>query len=78
MPDDVSAEAFLHADGTPIELGGLQTLLAKYSSTQLSMEFNAAFCSGLLKTRYGEDKQGLQNASLQKDKTKESKGVVEA
>ena len=78
LPDEISAEAFTHPDGTPIDLGGLQSLLAKYSSTRLSMEFNAAFCTGLIKTRYGEDKQGLQNAALQKDKTKESKGVVEA
>ena len=78
MPGDISAEVFTHPDGTKIESGGLQLLLAKYSSTRLSMEFNTAFCSGLLNTRYGEDKQGLQNAALQKDKTKESKGVVEA
>jgi len=78
MPGDISAEVFTHPDGTKIEQGGLQLLLAKYSSTRLSMEFNTAFCSGLLKTRYGEDKQGLQNAALQKDKTKESTGVIEA
>ena len=78
LPDDISAEAFTHPDGTPIDPGGLQLLLAKYSSTRLSLEFNTSFCTGLLKTRYGEDKQGLENAALQKDKTKESKGVVEA
>jgi len=32
----------------------------------------------LLKTRYGEDKQGLQNADLEKDKTEEFSGVIEA
>jgi metal-sulfur cluster biosynthetic enzyme len=77
LPGDISAEAFSHPDGTPIDPGGLQLLLNKASSTRLSMEFNTAFCSGLLKTRYGEDKQGLQNAALQKDKTKESTGVIE-
>ena len=78
LPGDISAEAFTNPDGTPIDPGGLQLLLNKASSTRLSMEFNTAFCSGLLKTRYGEDKQGLQNAALQKDKTKESTGVIEA
>ena len=78
LPGDISAEAFSHPDGTPIDPGGLELLLHKASSTRLSMEFNTAFCSGLLKTRYGEDKQGLQNAALQKDKTKESTGVIEA
>ena len=77
LPGDISAEAFTNPDGTPIDPGGLQLLLNKASSTRLSMEFNTAFCSGLLKTRYGEDKQGLQNAALQKDKTKESTGVIE-
>ena len=78
LPDDIGAEAFSHHDGTPIDPGGLQLLLNKASSTRLSMEFNTAFCSGLLKTRYGEDKQGLQNSALQKDKTKESTGVIDA
>ena len=78
LPGDIGAEAFSHHDGTPIDPGGLQLLLNKASSTRLSMEFNTAFCSGLLKTRYGEDKQGLQNADLEKDKTKESTGVIDA
>ena len=78
LTDDLDAEAFTHPDGTPIDTGGLQLLLNKASSTRLSMEFNTAFCSGLLKTRYGEDKQGLQNVALQKDKTKESTGVIDA
>jgi len=78
LPGDIGAEAFSHHDGTPIDPGGLQLLLNKASSTRLSMEFNTAFCSGLLKTRYGEDKQGLQNAALQKDKTKESERVIDA
>ena len=78
LPGDIGAEAFSHHDGTPIDPGGLQLLLNKASSTRLSMEFNTAFCSGLLKTRYGEDKQGLKNADLEKDKTKESTGVIEA
>ena len=78
LPGDIGAEAFSHHDGTPIDPGGLQLLLNKASSTRLSMEFNTAFCSGLLKTRYGEDKQGLQNSALQKDKTKEYTGVIEA
>jgi metal-sulfur cluster biosynthetic enzyme len=78
LTDDIDAEAFSHPDGSPIDPGGLQLLLNKASSTRLSMEFNTAFCSGLLKTRYGEDKQGLQNVALQKDKTKESTGVIDA
>ena len=78
LPGDIGAEAFSHHDGTPIDPGGLQLLLNKASSTRLSMEFNTAFCSGLLKTRYGEDKQGLQNSALQKDKTKESERVIDA
>ena len=78
LPGDISAEAFSHPDGTPIDPGGLELLLHKASSTRLSMEFNTAFCSGLLKTRYGEDKQGLQNADLEKDKTEEFSGVIDA
>ena len=78
LPDDISAEAFTHPDGTPIEPGGLELLLHRASSTRLSMEFNTAFCSGLLNTRYGKDKQGLQNAALLKDKTKEPTGVIDA
>ena len=78
LSGDISAEAFSLPDGTPIDPGGLQLLLNKASSTRLSLEFNTAFCSGLLKTRYGKDKQGLQNAALQKDKTKESTGVIDA
>ena len=78
LSGDISTEAFSLPDGTPIDPGGLQLLLNKASSTRLSMEFNTAFCSGLLKTRYGEDQQGLQNAALQKDKTKESTGVIDA
>ena len=78
LPDDVGAEAFTHPDGTPIDPGGLELLLHRASSTRLSMEFNTAFCSGLLNTRYGKDQQGLQNAALLKDKTKESTGVIDA
>ena len=78
LPGDVSAEAFTNHDGTPIDPSGLQLLLKKASSTRLSMEFNTAFCSGLLKTRYGKDKQGLQNVALLKDKTKEPTGVMDA
>ena len=76
LPDDISAEAFTHPDGTPIDPGGLELLLHRASSTRLSMEFNTTFCSGLLKTRYGEDQQGLQNADLEKDKTEEFIGVI--
>ena len=65
LPGDISAEAFTHPDGTPIDPGGLELLLHRASSTRLSMEFNTAFCSGLLKTRYGEDQQGLKNADLE-------------
>ena len=78
LPGEISAEAFTHPDGTPIDPGGLELLLHRASSTRLSMEFNTAFCSGLLKTRYGEDQQGLQNADLEKDKTEEFSGVIEA
>jgi len=78
LPVDISAEAFTHPDGTLIDPGGLELLLHRASSTRLSMEFNTTFCSGLLKTRYGEDQQGLQNADLEKDKTQEFTGVKEA
>ena len=77
LPGDISAEAFTNPDGTPIDPGGLQLLLNKASSTRLSMEFNTAFCSGLLNTRYGKDKQGLQNLALLNDKTKEPTGVID-
>jgi metal-sulfur cluster biosynthetic enzyme len=78
LSGDIKDEAFTHHDGTSIDPGGLKLLLNKASSTRLSMEFNAAFCTGLLNTRYGEDKQGLQNAALLKDKTKEPTVVINA
>ena len=51
LPGDISAEALPHPDGTPIDPGGLELLLHRASSTRLAMEFNTAFCAGLLKTR---------------------------
>jgi len=54
LAGEVTAPAFVHPDGRPIDLPELRAHLACAQRTRLSVEFNAAFCRGLLKTRYGE------------------------
>jgi metal-sulfur cluster biosynthetic enzyme len=54
LAGDVTAPAFVHPDGRPIDRAELRAHLARAQRTRLSVEFNAAFCRGLLKTRYGE------------------------
>ena len=51
---DARAPAFVRPDGRPMEPAAFRTDLAHAQRTRLSVEFNAAFCRGLLKTRYGE------------------------
>ena len=51
---DADAPAFVRPDGRPMEPAAFRTDLAHAQRTRLSVEFNAAFCRGLLKTRYGE------------------------
>ena len=46
--------AFSQPDGSPLEPDQLHAYLQAAGRTRLSMEFNTMFCSGLLKTRYGE------------------------
>lgn len=53
MAGDATAPAFVHPDGRPIEAVEFRATLAHAHRTRLSVEFNAAFCRGLLKTRYG-------------------------
>ena len=54
LAGDVTAPAFVHPDGRPINALEFRAYLARAQRTRLSVEFNAAFCRGLLKTRYGE------------------------
>lgn len=56
---DATAPAFVHPDGRPIEPIEFRANLARAQRTRLSVEFNAAFCRGLLKTRYGEADQAM-------------------
>jgi metal-sulfur cluster biosynthetic enzyme len=56
---DATAPAFVHPDGRPIEPAEFRADLAHAQRTRLSVEFNAAFCRGLLKTRYGEADQDM-------------------
>lgn len=53
LAGDATAPAFVHPDGRPIEPVEFPSTLAHAQRTRLSVEFNAAFCRGLLKTRYG-------------------------
>jgi metal-sulfur cluster biosynthetic enzyme len=57
LAGDATAPAFVHADGKPIQPAEFRANLAHAQRTRLSVEFNAAFCRGLLKTRYGEADQ---------------------
>jgi metal-sulfur cluster biosynthetic enzyme len=54
MAGDLTAPAFVHPDGTPIDGVEFRAHLGRAQRTRLSVEFNAAFCRGLLRTRYGE------------------------
>ena len=56
---DATAPAFVHPDGRPLEPVEFRSTLAHAQRTRLSVEFNAAFCRGLLKTRYGETDPSL-------------------
>jgi len=53
LAGDVTAPAFVHPDGRPIDTLEFRAYLARVQRTRLSVEFNASFCRGLLKTRYG-------------------------
>lgn len=46
--------AFVRPDGRVMDPAEFRAHLEHAQRTRLSMEFNAAFCRGLLKTRYGE------------------------
>jgi metal-sulfur cluster biosynthetic enzyme len=59
LAGDATAPAFVHPDGRPIEPAEFRADLAHAQRTRLSVEFNAAFCRGLLKTRYGEADQEM-------------------
>src|SRR3989441_12434695 len=54
LAGDATAPAFVHPDGRPIDLSEVRVRLEHAQRTRLSVEFNAAFCRGMLKTRYGE------------------------
>ena len=55
LAPDPTAAAFTQPDGTPLERRQFRAYLQQAERTRLSMEFNTMFCSGLLKTRYGDD-----------------------
>lgn len=57
LASDATTPAFVHPDGRPIDLSEFRARLAHAQRTRLSMEFNAAFCRGVLKTRYGETEE---------------------
>ena len=59
LAGDATAPAFVHPDGRPVEPVEFRATLAHAQRTRLSVEFNAAFCRGLLKTRYGEAEQEM-------------------
>ena len=63
LAGDATAPAFVHPDGRPIEPLEFRATLARAQCTRLSVEFNAAFCRGLLKTRYGEGDQAVPGSS---------------
>lgn len=52
LSDDPAAPAFSHPNGTPLEPDRFREHLQEARRTRLSMEFNSAFCRGLLQTRY--------------------------
>jgi metal-sulfur cluster biosynthetic enzyme len=69
LAGDLTAPAFVYPDGRPIDLPGLQAHLARAQRTRLSVEFNAAFCRGLLKTRYGETDPLPEDAAAERGTT---------
>src|SRR5215510_4718073 len=54
LAGDANAPAFVRPDGRPMEPATFRADLTHAQRTRLSVEFNAAFCRGMLKTRYGE------------------------
>jgi metal-sulfur cluster biosynthetic enzyme len=54
LDQDPASPAFTDPDGRPLGAAELQEALAAGRRTRVSMEFNAAFCRGLLQTRYPE------------------------
>jgi len=65
LAGDAQAPAFVHPDGRPIEPAEFRADLAHAQRTRLSVEFNGAFCRGLLKTRYDE---AVQETSASPDR----------
>ena len=63
LAGDVTAPAFVHPDGRPIDALEFRTYLARAQRTRLSVEFNASFCRGLLETRYGEGESHMPGCS---------------
>lgn len=56
------APAFVHPDGRALEPEEFRAHLEAAHRTRLAMEFNAMFCRGLLKTRYGEEENAAVGA----------------
>lgn len=50
---DPAAPALVHPDGRPVRPDEFRAHLEHARRTRLTMEFNSAFCRGLLHTRYG-------------------------
>lgn len=53
LPTGPDAPLVVDADGTAIEPADLSDHLARIRTVAVSIEGNASFCRGLLRTRYG-------------------------
>jgi hypothetical protein len=53
LPTGPDAPLVVHADGTAVEPADLGDHLARIRTVAVSIEGNAGFCRGLLRTRYG-------------------------
>jgi metal-sulfur cluster biosynthetic enzyme len=55
LPTDDQALLFVDDDGTPVDAGAVAGRLRFAKAVRVSVDGNAAFCRGLLKTRYQEE-----------------------
>lgn len=58
FPDGLDAPLLLDGEGAPVPLEGLSARLRFARATRVSIESNAGWCRGLLRTRYGDDAAG--------------------
>lgn len=55
LPTDDHAHLFVEDDGTPVDAGAVPRRLRFAKAVRVSVDGNAAFCRGLLTTRYPEE-----------------------